>query len=178
GGARKLWNESFFSAPQLKRDPLGSPALYRMSSAFVLAVDSRAVSLALDAYLQHPDEGGGELARLARLHEVLPLWTDMGGCIALQPSGQLVFFAWDDPEKVQPVGAAGAHDRRMVHAARAVGSRRFPSIAGLAPVRDSGARVCPSCGGSGKLVSVPDNIVCECGGLGWVPSSKPGPLTS
>src|SRR5437016_10829382 len=23
-GARRLWNESFFSAPQLKRDPLGS----------------------------------------------------------------------------------------------------------------------------------------------------------
>src|SRR6266566_4408730 len=23
GGARRLWNESFFSAPQLKRDPLG-----------------------------------------------------------------------------------------------------------------------------------------------------------
>src|ERR1700704_6297472 len=24
GGARRLWNEFFFSAPQLKRDPLGS----------------------------------------------------------------------------------------------------------------------------------------------------------
>jgi hypothetical protein len=108
--------------------------------------------------------------RLARLHQVLPLWTDMGGCIALRPSGQLVFFAWDDPEKLEPVGAAEAHDLRMVHAARAVGSRRFPSIAGLAPVRDSSARVCPFCGGSGKLVFVPDNIVCECGGLGWVPS--------
>src|SRR6266566_4137772 len=63
--------------PQLKRDPLGSPALDRMSSAFVLAVDSRAVSLAVDAYLQHPDEGGGELVRLARVHEVLlsgPTW--------------------------------------------------------------------------------------------------------
>src|SRR2546428_2854257 len=24
GGARRLWNESFFSAPQLKRGPLGS----------------------------------------------------------------------------------------------------------------------------------------------------------
>src|SRR5205814_4737430 len=137
--------------PQLKREPLGSPALDRMSSTFVLAVDPPAVSFALDAYLRHPDEGGGELVRLARVHEVLPLWTDMGSCIALRPSGQLVFFAWDDPEKVEPVGAAGAHDRRMVHAARAVGSRRFPSIAGLAPVRDSGARVCPSCGGSGKL---------------------------
>src|SRR6266481_8139141 len=83
--------------------------------------------------------------------------------------GQLVFFAWDDPEKVEPVGAAGDHDRRMVHAARAEGGRRFPTISGLAPVRDASARVCASCGGSGKLASVPENIVCECGGVGWVP---------
>src|SRR3989441_8598135 len=148
-----------------------------MSSAFVLTVDSRAVSLALDAYLRHPDEGGGELVRLAGLHEVLPLWTDMGGCIALRPSGQLVFFAWDDPEKVEPVGAAGAHDRRMVHAARAVGSRRFPSIAGLAPVRDSGARVCPSCGGVGQTRSLSPNTCFGIGGGGWGPPPKPGRLT-
>src|SRR2546427_5325494 len=83
-----------------------------MSSPFVLSVDSRAVGLALDDYLLHPDEGGGELARIARQHQVLPLWADMGGCIALRPNGQLVFLAWDDPEKVEPVGAAGDHDRR------------------------------------------------------------------
>jgi hypothetical protein len=70
---------------------------------------------------------------------------------------------------VEPVGAGGEHDRRMVHAARAEGGRRFPTISGLAPVRDASARVCASCGGSGKLASVPEDIVCECGGVGWVP---------
>jgi len=155
--------------PQLKRDPLGSPAYFHMSSPFVVAVESRAVDLALEDYLAHPQEGGGELLRFARLHHVLPLWTDWVGCIALRPTGQLVFFAWDEPERVEPVGAAGDHDRRMVHAARAEGGRRFPRISGLAPVRDASSRVCPSCGGSGKLGSVPDNVVCECGGLGWVP---------
>jgi len=140
-----------------------------MSSPFVLAVDPEAVDLALEDYLTHPDEGGGELVRFARLHHVLPLWTDWVGCIALRPAGQLVFFTWDDPDKVEAVGAAGDHDRRMVHAARAEGSRRFPAISGLAPVRDAGARVCPSCSGSGKLASVSGNVVCECGGLGWVP---------
>lgn len=140
-----------------------------MSAPFVLAVDARAVELALQDYLAHPEEGGGELLRYAHLHHVLPLRTDWVGCIALRPSGQLVCFAWDDPEKVEPLGAAGDHARRMVHAARAEGSRRFPGIAGLAPVRDAAARVCPSCGGSGKLASVPDDVGCECGGLGWVP---------
>jgi len=47
--------------------------------------------------------------------------------------------------------------------------RRGAGISGLAPVRDAAARVCPSCDGSGKPASVPDSVVCECGGLGWVP---------
>jgi len=140
-----------------------------MSSPFQLGVDAQAVEVALKDYLAHPDEGAGELLRFAQLHHVLPLWTDWVGCIALRPTGHLVFLAWDDPEKLEPVGAAGDHDRRMVHAARAQGSRRFPTISGLAPVRDASARVCSSCGGSGKLASVAENILCECGGLGWVP---------
>jgi hypothetical protein len=140
-----------------------------MNSPFVLTVASHAVELALEDYLTHPDEGAGELMRICRVHHVLPLWTDWVGCIALQPTGHLVFIAWDDPDKVEALGAAGDQDRRMAHAARAQGSKRFPAIAGLAPVRDESARVCPSCGGSGKLASVPDNIVCECGGVGWVP---------
>jgi hypothetical protein len=142
-----------------------------MTNPFVLTVDAKAVELALEDYLTHPDEGAGELLRFARLHHVLPLWTDWVGCIALRPTGHLVFFAWDDPERLESLGAAGDHDhdRRMVHAARAEGSRRFPSISALAPARDTSARVCPSCGGSGKVASVPENIVCECGGLGWVP---------
>jgi len=140
-----------------------------MTSPFVLAVDAEAVERAFDDYVAHHDEGAGELLRFAQLHHALPLWTDWVGCIALRPTGLLVFFAWDEPEKVEPVGAAGDYDRRMVHAARAEGSRRFPNIVGLAPVRDAAARLCPSCGGSGRLASVPESVVCECGGLGWVP---------
>ena len=140
-----------------------------MNSPFVVDVDAGAVELALTDYVTHPEEGAGELARLARSHHVLPLWTDWVGCIALRPTGELVFFTWDDPERLEHVGAAGDHDRRMVHAARAQGSRRFPTILGLAPTRDASARVCSSCGGSGKLASVPDTLACECGGLGWVP---------
>ncbi len=52
-----------------------------MNSPFILTVDARAVDLALEDYLAHPDEGAGELLRLARLHHVLPLWTDWVGCI-------------------------------------------------------------------------------------------------
>src|SRR2546426_11962275 len=97
-----------------------------MSSPFVLAVDARAVDLALEDYLAHPEEGGGELLPFAHLHHVLPLWTDWVGCIALRPTGQLVFFARDDPEKVEPVMAAADHERRLFHTAPAHGDKPIP----------------------------------------------------
>src|SRR5438094_76955 len=73
-----------------------------MSSPFDLGVDAQAVEVALNDYLAHPDEGAGELLRFAQLHHVLPLWTDWVGCIALRPTGQLVFFSWDDPPALAP----------------------------------------------------------------------------
>src|SRR5437879_12262674 len=76
-----------------------------MSSPFHLRVDAQAVEAAMQNYVTHPEEGAGELLRFAQLHHVLPLWIDWMGCIALRPTGQVVFFAWDDPEKVEPVGA-------------------------------------------------------------------------
>src|SRR5712692_4520789 len=112
-----------------------------MTSDFVLAVDAAVVDQALEAYLRDPDVDPPEAVRGAQLHRVLPLWKDWVGCIALQSNGQLVFFSWDDPAKLEPVGAAGDHDRRMVHAARAQGSRRFPTIRGLAPTRGADAGV-------------------------------------
>jgi hypothetical protein len=57
----------------------------------------------------------------------------------------------------------------MVHAARAWASRRFPDIRGLAPRRGAESKVCPGCKGTGRLPDVPENIVCACGGLGWIP---------
>src|SRR2546429_3458108 len=126
-----------------------------MSSPFHLRVDAEAVEAAMQNYVTHPEEGAGELLRFAQLHHVLPLWTDWIGCIALRPTGQVVFFAWDDPEKVEPVGAGGDHDRRMVHAARPEGSRRFPAIAALAPVRAPPARAGASCGGSANRATAP-----------------------
>jgi len=139
-----------------------------ISSDFTLSVDSAEVTRALDEYLDAPGEDVPDVVQLARRHRALPLWKDFMGCIALRPSGDLVFWSWDEPDKVERVGSAGEHDRRMVHAARAQGARRFAGIAGLAPARGHDARICSSCGGSGKIANVPENVVCECGGLGWV----------
>ena len=161
------------------RDSLGSPASALMASDFILDVDPEAVDLALETYLQDSNNPATEVLNGARLHRMLPLWEDWVGCIGLRRSGEIIFYTWDEPSRLVPVGTGGDHDRRMVFAARAQGARRFPSIAGLAPVRGPSARVCPGCGGTGKLRDLRGNgefaeladrhLVCQCGGLGWVP---------
>jgi len=138
-----------------------------MRPNFVVAVDADEVTRALEDYLQS-DRDTPDIIGQARMHRALPLMMDWGGCVALRPTGELVSWAWDDPAQVSPVGDAGEHDRRIVHAARARGAGRFPQITGLAPVRDENARRCPTCKGTGKLEGMPENIICACGGLGWI----------
>ena len=137
-----------------------------MKSRFRLRVHSATVSEGLDEYLSAGTDP--DITRSARFHNALPLWLDTGGCVALRPNGELISWAWDEPEKLLELDVAGERDRRMVHVARAQGAQRYPQIAGLAPVRDEHSQVCPSCHGSGKMPNVPDGFVCECGGVGWI----------
>jgi hypothetical protein len=105
----------------------------------------------------------------------LPLILDMGGCYALRRDGEVVSFAWDEPH-----GLAVVADDRLRNAAFYQGSLKYPELNALVPARPPNAIDCSSCGGTGTLSlegrSAP-NVICFCGGLGWVPvgSSKGGP---
>jgi hypothetical protein len=109
----------------------------------------------------------------AARHQVLPLFNDFMGCWALDMDGRLVFCAWGAIETVAPVSdhpvdAAGSN------AALALGSRHFPALAAIRPARPSDAVTCTTCDGSGRLAEWPENVVCACGGLGWLPPSSRG----
>ena len=120
------------------------------------------------------------LQRLAAEEMVLPLSVDMGGVVALSANGDIVSFPFginasgnivafpfdgDEPPRVES-------DRRIRNIALFQGSKKYPELKGLISKPDN-ARVCPYCGGTGvepyaaKLNT--DNIVCYCGGLGWIP---------
>jgi hypothetical protein len=109
----------------------------------------------------------------AARHRVLPLFNDFMGCWALDMAGRLVFFAWEEPDMLEPVTDSPV-DAIGANAALALGSVRFPALAGIRPVRPADAVPCTSCDGAGRLTGVPDNVVCACGGLGWLPPSSRG----
>ncbi len=95
---------------------------------------------------------------------------DIGGCYALRLDGEVVTFAWDEPH-----GLSAVDDERLRNTALQQGSRKYPELATLVPARPSEAVDCRSCGGTGVIVvegrSFP-NIICACGGLGWIPAGS------
>jgi hypothetical protein len=117
-----------------------------------------------DDWEDHPI-GVGEIAfRLG----LLPLSLDTGGFAALKPDGNVVTVLWDEPTTERPVASARQRDIAL-----SVGAQRYPVVKRLLPKRQAVSETCRVCGGTGKhplaaKVGV-DNIVCSCGGLGWLP---------
>jgi len=108
------------------------------------------------------------LADVVREFLALPLWLAVGGCYAIRADGELVEFGWDGPS-----GFVALDDPRLVNLALHQGSLKFPQLAPLVPTRPEAATTCGHCSGEGKLAVTTDpgleQIVCYCGGLGWLP---------
>jgi hypothetical protein len=54
-----------------------------------------------------------ELPALARRLAVLPLTWDMGGCLALRLTGEIVTWVWDEEDRLQAETAPLARHRAM-----------------------------------------------------------------
>jgi len=113
-----------------------------------------------------PDTLG--LREIARRTNVLPVVLDMGGCLALRPSGEIVSFPWDNASDIRVETCP-----RIRNLAFFQGSKKFPALRALVPARPSNAVDCSHCRGQSELVGLPENVVCYCGGLGWLTPDMP-----
>ena len=98
---------------------------------------------------------------------LLPLYSDMGGFYGLTRSRQIVECEWDGAEEPQIV-----NDPRIINVALFQGAMLYPPLRALLPSRPDDAVVCKMCNGTGR-VDLPQhirNIVCYCGGAGWLPA--------
>ena len=94
----------------------------------------------------------------------LPLVGDMGGAFAIRPDGEVISYSWDVPHELTVVV-----DPRLRNAALHQGSLKYPELAPLVPARSSNAIPCPHCEGVAAMQKQVTNVVCYCGGLGWLP---------
>jgi hypothetical protein len=110
--------------------------------------------------------GSDPVLQMAQQHGFLPLVADMGGVAGLMPDGTVVEMVWDD-ERPQPVGSLRWQDVVLL-----VGAKRYPELLVLIPARPRGAEACANCGGTGTFMAGDKkiaDIICSCGGLGWIP---------
>jgi hypothetical protein len=114
------------------------------------------------------ESGPDDLRRIASELNALPLRLDMGGVYAIRPDGQIISVCWDKEEDYQV-----ENDRRICNIALFAGSKKYPELKQLIPLRSQDDVECPHCNGTGTLAINAelgvDNIVCYCGGLGWIP---------
>jgi len=122
----------------------------------------------IEAILSELSPSQLDLQKVAAELHALPLYFDSGGGLVLKPTGELLEFSWDNPRDAQEVD-----DPRLINIALYQGSRDYPELEALVPLRPSNATVCPYCKGTGYPISALDlnieGVVCYCGGVGWVP---------
>ena len=114
-----------------------------------------------------------DLRRLAAELNVLPMFLDFGGCYGIRPNGEIVSFSWDEPYKLDV-----ENDPRIWNIVLFQGAKKYPELKELIPTRPPDAVECSDCKGTGIFQGlaehgiVPQNIVCYCGGIGWLPGSE------
>lgn len=121
-------------------------------------VRQRVASVAAD-WADDPDGVG----RMAQEFEVIPLLFDWGGFIGMGSTGRFLSVSVERSVRVTPLLCPRFQDYAIFS-----GLRFYPELAPLLPERPVDASNCKDCGGTGKFW-LAGNIVCPCGGLGWIP---------
>lgn len=110
-----------------------------------------------------------EIKQLAIKENALPLFIDIGGVYAIRTNGEVIVIPWKEDEGQTLV----IEDKRIRNTVLFQGSKRYPELERLTPVKALNAQTCPVCHGTGiepfSARHNLNNIVCYCGGLGWVP---------
>jgi hypothetical protein len=94
-----------------------------------------ALAHALDIYLQDPSSIGltSDLAILARAHNALPVYADMGGALLIRPSGEVLLVhsnqGWTATSECSVVT-----ESQWIAVAYAACENRYPRLRGLLPL--------------------------------------------
>jgi hypothetical protein len=106
---------------------------------------------------------------------LLPVYSDWECWYALTEQGEPVYAGEEGWNGLQPLT-----NRRHRFVVFAIAAATYPALANLRPVRKPEDPTCETCGGTGRPrlpPGVENSIICECGGLGWIPAgSELGPL--
>ena len=106
-----------------------------------------------------------------RKHQILPLYSAWLETYGILVDGSLRKFSADG-EHSEYEGLRELESWQALAHTLLSGAKRYSALAGLVPTRPSSAEACEQCSGRGHFESHP-NVVCNCGGLGWLPADAP-----
>jgi hypothetical protein len=108
-----------------------------------------------------------------REHQALPLYVGWTETIGLRADGEMIRWS---TESEWP-GVRELDDRTWVNMALVQGATRYPELQGLIPKMPPDARICENCDGTGRIKGISadfKNLVCSCGGIGWMDAEGAG----
>ena len=127
----------------------------------------------IQKFLNHPQDliHTKELQYTVAKYNLLPLVFNWHPC-CINPEGEIFLLDWDNlnDQKVET-------NKRIVNAILFQGIKKYPELKELMPIRSENDIDCPSCKGTGilplaKELNLVENIICWCGGLGWIPDNE------
>lgn len=108
------------------------------------------------------------LREIASKYKALPLFCDLGGCLAIRPDGEIIYISDKVGEGIKIEADLIKRNTALVQ-----GSMRYPELASLIPPRPLTAKQCSECSGTGThpITSTAKykDVICKCGGTGWLP---------
>ena len=146
--------------PQLN----GGTLARRMTGARVRPEDSDFIS---DRITRFPEESTPELLwqlPFVREFNALPLFVGWTETLGIRADGSLVRWSTESEYSgAQPITKLVDVNLALVSAAR-----RYPGLQHVIPSRPPHATTCTTCGGTGSPAIPSYDLVCSCGGAGWV----------
>src|SRR3989442_3263086 len=132
----------------------------------------RGLRAAIERRIRELLTGGDErlewVRPIVRAQGFLPLYLGWVSAIGIRPDGS--FVQWD--HDVEPATVKPLHDSYWERMALCEGAKKYPELGALIPTRPVEARTCEACAGTEAIAGAPQ-IICGCGGLGWVIPGEP-----
>jgi hypothetical protein len=99
---------------------------------------------------------------------VLPLSFGIDGGHGIRIDGEIIKYLVEDPQAWDIES-----DERIRNIVLFQGSKLYEKMSELLPRRNSTSQICLQCNGSGVPIGISAqeqaNVICYCGGLGWIP---------
>lgn len=116
-----------------------------------------------------PDFAGRQIVSQSQKYWILPCLLTGGGWYGLTPDGTIKSIGWELQDEPEEEG-----DRRLCNTVLYQATLRYPELELELPVKRESDRTCPHCNGTGRdpYSETIENLVCYCGGLGWIPQTN------